>query len=181
MIGTPGYMAPEQRYGEDVTPRADLYAAGLVLFKCMTGRDWTLSEPVEITLSDVPNEFRQVVSRAVAIDPGDRWSDAAAFRVRAHQGGASRRAPRERARPQPSALTVRRLAHADRPVGGHLGGGGDRTVASRRWVEVPLATRPAGPRPCHQVTGPSSSFCPARTLAQITTLEYYALRDCRSS
>jgi serine/threonine protein kinase/Tfp pilus assembly protein PilF len=80
MIGTPGYMAPEQRYGEEVTPRTDLYAVGLVLFKCMTGRDWTLSEPIEITLSDVPAEFRRVVSRAVAIDPADRWSDAQAFR-----------------------------------------------------------------------------------------------------
>ncbi len=60
MVGTPGYMAPEQARGEpDIDPRADVFALGCVLFRCLTGKpafegDDALAVLLKVALEDAP-------------------------------------------------------------------------------------------------------------------------------
>jgi serine/threonine-protein kinase len=91
-IGTPDYMSPEQLSGADVDARGDLYAAGVVLFECVTGRvpfeaasTWALvakhleeQAPDPRTLNaDVPEALARVILTAMAKEPGDRFQTAA--------------------------------------------------------------------------------------------------------
>jgi tetratricopeptide (TPR) repeat protein/tRNA A-37 threonylcarbamoyl transferase component Bud32 len=79
-VGTPVYMAPEQIAGS-ATPQSDLYAAGMIVYEALTGRRWSLATSVErANWSGVPGRLVPVLRRALALEPADRWEDAAAFR-----------------------------------------------------------------------------------------------------
>ena len=92
LVGTPSYMAPEQLFGEDFDQRADLYAAGVVLFECLTGRlPFEASSPVALIARvlresapapasldpEIPAGVSEVVLRLLAKDPRDRIASAA--------------------------------------------------------------------------------------------------------
>ena len=90
-IGTPDYMSPEQLSGMELDPRSDLYAAGVVLFECVTGRvpfeaetTWALvakhleEEPPDPRTfnGDVSAALAGVILKAMAKKPEDRYATA---------------------------------------------------------------------------------------------------------
>src|SRR5690349_3473882 len=91
IVGTALYMAPEQVAKGKVTPATDIYALGAVAYHCLAGRppfdgDNALQvalmhledEPAPLP-DDVPVAVRELIGRAMAKHPDDRFHSAAEF------------------------------------------------------------------------------------------------------
>ena len=114
VLGTPGYMAPEQIWGEMVDVRADLFAAGVVLHEMITGKrlfdgasiparlNATLSREVPpLSGPGLPTGLDVVVAKAMARDPAARWPSAGGFLAELQ-----RLHPRERRADRTEALAI---------------------------------------------------------------------------
>ena len=87
-VGTLGYVAPEQIRGERVDARTDVYALGCVLVHALSGKPPYVRDSEEATLwahlhapapgvaEGVPDAFTDVVDRALAKDPAERYPSA---------------------------------------------------------------------------------------------------------
>ena len=94
LVGTPAFMSPEQVKGDAVDGRSDVYALGIVLYCLLTGElpfssDSTtalINAHVELPIPDIrqiknntPAVWQEVVGKAMAKDPNDRYATAGDF------------------------------------------------------------------------------------------------------
>ncbi|MCE9582340.1 MAG: SUMF1/EgtB/PvdO family nonheme iron enzyme [Planctomycetes bacterium] len=79
--GTALYMAPEQRRGQAVDGRADVYAMGVVLFEMLTGELPSGCDLPSEMNPRVPAELDAIVKRAMKSEAGLRYANAAAMRA----------------------------------------------------------------------------------------------------
>ncbi|GMV19376.1 MAG: hypothetical protein AMXMBFR56_76000 [Polyangiaceae bacterium] len=100
LLGTPQYMSPEQAMGQHVDQRADLYAAGVILFEGATGQRpfpaQTLYELLKAHVEqmppapsllrpDIPPALETVLLHALQKDPAYRYQSAYDFKAAIEQ------------------------------------------------------------------------------------------------
>ncbi len=91
VLGSPGYMAPEQALEARVDPRSDIFSLGTVLYEALTGKrafgKGTFSEilmrlayeqptPPSRINGDIPEAVDAIVARAMAKNPDQRYANA---------------------------------------------------------------------------------------------------------
>jgi len=95
-MGTPDYMSPEQIKGKIATTRSDIYSLGVVLFEMLAGEvPFSGLEPAAATRlravadppnirdvnADIPSGVQNILQRALARNPGDRYVTAREFEI----------------------------------------------------------------------------------------------------
>jgi Tol biopolymer transport system component len=111
VIGTVGYMAPEQVEGRAADHRSDIFSLGCILYEAITGRnpfpgssviailhEILNGEPVAIADLEpaAPLELERIVRRCLAKDPDDRYQSIkeVAIEIRHLRAGSAKVAPR---------------------------------------------------------------------------------------
>ena len=106
VLGTPGYMSPEQVRGAEQDRRTDIFAFGCVLLECLTGRRafqgltaadamvavLTVEPPWSALPPDTPRQIRELLARCLEKDPQQRLRDIGDARIEIEEARGTRQA-----------------------------------------------------------------------------------------
>jgi hypothetical protein len=156
-VGTAGYLAPEQVLGEPVTAAVDVYALGLVLLECLTGRPEYTGTDLEAALArlhrspaipeHVPADLAALIGAMTARDPTQRPNAARCAQLlrRPSSAFATTELP-----------VVARAGRERRGTVSLLAAAAAAVLAAAGWAVIGAA-HPASPSPVQRLSGPSST------------------------
>ena len=173
ILGTAGYLSPEQVEGGSIGPRSDVYSTGIMAFELLTGTtpfrgDNVLSvahqrldhdvPPPSSMIDGVPPQFDDFVAHATARRPEDRFPDAVAMgeeldSIADELGLPAFRVPAPRNSAQHTAATVRQPRRNDRPP--------SSAPPNRADPAVPDMTRQFTPQPQDRWSARAAVAAPA--------------------
>ncbi|MFO0592182.1 MAG: protein kinase [Polyangiaceae bacterium] len=153
-VGTPRCMAPEQILGRPCDARTDVYAAGVLVFVMLSGRDpfhhraaqievlsahLTETPPLlsHLAPQPIPPALDAVIARALAKEPSERFASAAEFGAALAQAVATKPTVTEKIAPTPS-----RANHGTAPIAPKRAPHGTAPIAPKR---APNGTVPIDP------------------------------------
>ncbi|MEU2288603.1 serine/threonine-protein kinase [Streptomyces sp. NPDC013178] len=184
-FGTPGFLAPEQAVGRDVTGAADVFALGAVLVAAAGGRPFGDGTPMalmyrsvheEADVTALPAALRDVVAACLAKDPADRPTPGGLLDLLtapAPAGAPPAYPPKRYAPRQEPWGAGPRPAPPEGPAG--PGGPADPRVASP--TPAPPAVAPSAPTP--SAPAPSAPTPSAAERARADSLRTFTVADGR--
>lgn len=136
ILGTASYVSPEQASGSsEITPASDVYSLGVVGYQCMSGRrPFEGENPLQVAMkhiqdvppplpADVPVGIREVIERAMAKDPAQRWPSASAMADASRRAGAGGPPTSALGAPAPDRTSVMPAGAASGPRPGQYSAG----------------------------------------------------------
>jgi len=148
IMGTPAYISPEQAQAQTVDQRSDIYSLGIILYEMVTGRvPFVADTPLAVILkhvtnplplpssikADIPEAIEQVILKALAKNPDDRFNNVADFLTAWKNALDAKDSPRKKF-DAPTALSSPQATPQTQGMPSPVSNASPKSASRRRWV-----------------------------------------------